>query len=91
MTAELQSRGSEHMYWRHYDLGTVALLQVQECISTAFWCNSCDFCLRFPGLLGHVFGSGVLIVLCAVWCIYIKVCYLRGGLKDDRGKGQPGI
>ena len=34
------------------------------------------------GLLGTFFDSGVLVVLCAVWCD------LGGGQEDDRGKGQ---
>jgi hypothetical protein len=34
------------------------------------------------GLLGTFSDSGVLVVLCAVWCD------LRGGHEDDGGKGQ---
>jgi hypothetical protein len=34
------------------------------------------------GLLGTVSDSGILVVLCAVWCD------LGGGQEDDRGKGQ---
>jgi len=40
------------------------------------------------GLLHPFSDSGVCGVLCAVWCINIKGCDLRGGNGDDGGKGQ---
>jgi len=40
------------------------------------------------GLLHPFSDSGVLGVLCAVWCINIKRYHLRGGYRDDGGKGQ---
>jgi len=40
------------------------------------------------GLLYLFSDSGVLGVLCAVWCINMKGCDLRGGHRDDGGKGQ---